>query len=128
MPKRKFYEKKHSSRKARAAHIQKIIDRGGAYQVKGQVLRYSFPKPLKDNSIKARTMPGIIKESAKKHYRKVKVVFKPAYHPSMENLCLSPQVVKSLKKSKVSIFHIPKDLSDIVHVLKKKDFLSIEYT
>lgn len=123
----KTYKKIHESKEAMNDHISKIKKRGGSYRIKGNILEYGFIEKSKDTSIKSKTTPDLIMEAAKKGYKKVKVVFIPAYEESLHNNVKNKELLKSLKTSKTETFDVVEETSEILKLLKSKDVKDIHF-
>ena len=72
-------------------------------------------------NIQSTNTADLIIEAATKNYRKVQVIFVPAYDESLHGHIQNNQLLTSLKKSKIEIFDFVEDLSKIFWLFKNKE-------
>ncbi len=124
-----IYKKTHTSKVAMNDHIAKIKQRGGSYRVIGNTIEYGFIEPSKDTSIKSTTHINLIKEAAKKGYRKVKVDFvKIKLSDFPKSIHNKPSVKKIVGTHKTATFDVITETSDIIALLKSKDVQKIKFS
>lgn len=110
----KIYKKKHTSKAALKNHLAKIQARGGVARVRGMTIEYGFPKKG-STKIVARSTTGLIREGARKGYRRVSVVWKP-YR------------VAGKRFQKRDTLDLIADTSDIVSILRNPNVKEIKWT
>ena len=80
------------------------------------------------NQITSTTTTDLIIEAATKGYKQVEVTFNPAYDNNEHGNITNPELIESLKTSKVSIFDVCEESSDIVHVINNnRDVKSMRF-
>lgn len=122
------YTKTHTSKTALNDHLSKIKERGMAYRINGMTIEYGSVEKSKDTSIKSTNVVDLIKESAKKGYKKVKVVFvKIKLSDFPKSTHNSASVKKVVGTQKTSTFNVIEEASDIVKLLKSKDVEKIYF-
>jgi hypothetical protein len=128
----KKYIKTHYSEKAANNHIYKIKKRGGAVKTtikkNGKIIvEYSFPVvKSKNNLINSTNTIDLIQESAKKGYRKVKVVFKAPYDEWRSKIS-DKNLLNSMKKEKKIILDVIENSQSIIKLLKSDDVKQIYF-
>ena len=123
----KTYTKKHKTTKVAKLHASKIRKRGGMvlFDSTGKELKYSFPS----RKIAATNKIALIKEAAKKGYRKVKISF----HAPIKNLTQKQKeaypknLLDAMRKEKTIILDVVKEGGEIIQLKKSKDVKTIKY-
>lgn len=122
-----IYTKTHTLKKALVAHVNKIKTRGGSYKIKGLTITYQFTKKIPNTVINSKNFTDLIKEAAQKGYKKVKVVWYPAFDKIKHKNIKSKLLLKSMKTAKKQILNIPEDGYLIIELLKNKDVKTINF-
>ena len=79
------------------------------------------------NQITSATSINLIIEAATKGYKQVEVRFNPAYDNIVHGNITNPELIESLKTSKVSIFDVCKESSDIIRLINNGDIKSMKF-
>ena len=79
------------------------------------------------NQITSTTTIDLIIEAATKGYKQVEVTFNPAYDNIVHGNITNPELIKSLKTSKVSIFDVCEESFDIVRLINNGDVKSMKF-